>query len=297
MATPVKRAYRFRFYPTDAQAVELMRTFGCVRKVYNLALQARNEAWRSRSERVTYNASSAMLTEWKRTEELSYLNEVSCVPLQQALRHLQTAFNNFFARRAGYPRLKSRKKSHDSAEYTASTFRWRDGRLTLAKMSEPLNIVWSRPLPEGSSPSTVTVSRDSAGRWFVSMLCDDRHVHPLPPVDAAVGLDAGVASLLTLSTGEKIANPRYEERDRRRLAKAQRELARKQKGSNNRRKCQTKVARIHARVADSRKDYLHKLSTRLVRENQTVVIEDLAVRNQPAAQRPSVDVRLRCGAR
>jgi putative transposase len=279
MATPVKRAYRFRFYPTDAQAVELMRTFGCVRKVYNLALQARNEAWRSRSERVTYNASSAMLTEWKRTEELSYLNEVSCVPLQQALRHLQTAFNNFFARRAGYPRLKSRKKSHDSAEYTASTFRWRDGRLTLAKMSEPLNIVWSRPLPEGSSPSTVTVSRDSAGRWFVSMLCDDRHVHPLPPVDAAVGLDAGVASLLTLSTGEKIANPRYEERDRRRLAKAQRELARKQKGSNNRRKCQTKVARIHARVADSRKDYLHKLSTRLVRENQTVVIEDLAVRN------------------
>ena len=275
----------------------LTRTFGCVRKVYNLALQARDEAWLSRGERATHNASSGMLTAWKRTDEFAYVNEVSCVPLQQALRHLQTAFNNFFTRRAGYPCLKSRKKSRDSAEYTASAFRWRDGRLTLAKMSERLNIVWSRRLPDGSSPSTVTVSRDGEGRWFVSMLCDDRHLRPLPPVGTAVGLDAGVASLLTLSTGEKVADPRYEERDQRRLANAQREPTRKQKGSNNSGKRQAKVARIHARVADSRKDYLHKLSTRLVRENQTVVIEDLAVRNQPAAQRPSVDVRLRCGAR
>jgi putative transposase len=141
-------SYKYRFYPSDAQAAELTRTFGCVRKVYNLALQARNEAWLSRGERVTYNASSGMLTAWKRTDEFAYLNEVSCVPLQQALRHLQTAFNNFFARRAGYPRLKSRKESRDSAEYTASAFRWRDGRLTLAKMSEPLNIVWSRRLPD-----------------------------------------------------------------------------------------------------------------------------------------------------
>ncbi|MEV6409725.1 transposase, partial [Streptomyces bobili] len=138
----VKRAFRYRFYPSDAQAAELSRTFGCVRKVYNLALAARTQAW-ARQVRVNYNQTSAMLTDWKKTEELAYLNDVSSVPLQQALRHLQVAFTNFFAKRARYPRFKSRKKSRRSAEYTTSAFRFRDGRLTLAKMAEPLDIVWS----------------------------------------------------------------------------------------------------------------------------------------------------------
>ncbi|MFD0212440.1 RNA-guided endonuclease InsQ/TnpB family protein [Streptomyces hirsutus] len=278
MATHVKRAYKYRFYPTDAQAAELSRTFGCVRKVYNLALQARTEAW-TRQERVNYNATSAMLTAWKKTEELAFLNEVSSVPLQQCLRHLQTAFANFFAKRARYPHFKSRKKSRASAEYTTSGFRFRDGRLTLAKMTEPLDIVWSRPLPEGAKPSTVTVSRDAAWRWFVSMLVEDPTVKTLPPVDTAVGIDVGLTSLLTLSTGEKITNPRHERKDRARLAKAQKALARKEKGSGNRAKARLKVARIHARITDRRRDHLHKLSTRLVRENQTLVIEDLTVRN------------------
>jgi putative transposase len=279
MTTHVKRAFKYRFYPTDAQAAELSRTFGCVRKVYNLALAARTEAW-VRQERINYNATSAMLTAWKKTEELAYLNEVSAVPLQQALRHLQVAFTNFFGKRAKYPRFKSRKKSRKSAEYTTSAFRFRDGELTLAKMAEPLAIVWSRLLPEGASPSTVTVSQDAAGRWFVSMLCDDPSVKPLPVTDTAVGIDAGLNHLVTLSTGEKIANPRYERRDRARLAKAQRELSRKAKGDGtNRAKARRKVARIHARIADRRRDGLNKLTSRLVRENQTLVIEDLTVRN------------------
>ncbi|MFD0407901.1 RNA-guided endonuclease InsQ/TnpB family protein [Kitasatospora sp. NPDC127116] len=277
-ANHVKRAFKYRFYPTGAQAAELSRTFGCVRKVYNMALQARTEAWTLRQERINYNATSAMLTAWKKTEELSYLSEVSSVPLQQALRHLQGAFANFWLKRAKYPTFKSRKKSRRSAEYTSSAFRYRDGVLTLAKMAEPLDIVWSRPLPEGALPSTVTVSQDSAGRWFVSMLCDDRPTMPAP-VNAAVGIDAGITSLVTLSTGEKITNPKHERRDRRRLAKAQRELSRKAKGSANREKARKKVARVHARIADRRRDFLHKLTTRLVRENQTVVIEDLTVRN------------------
>ncbi|MFF7995647.1 RNA-guided endonuclease InsQ/TnpB family protein, partial [Kitasatospora xanthocidica] len=198
MATAhVKRAFKYRFYPTDAQAAELSRTFGCVRKVYNLALDARTAAWQ-RGERVNYNATSAMLTAWKKTEELAYLCEVSSVPLQQTLRHLQGAFTNFFAKRAKYPTFKSKKKSRRSAEYTSSAFRWRDGSLTLAKMAEPLAIVWSRPLPEGARPSTVTVSQDGAGRWFVSLLCDDRPA-PMPATDAAVGIDAGITSLLALS--------------------------------------------------------------------------------------------------
>ncbi|MFE2569566.1 RNA-guided endonuclease InsQ/TnpB family protein [Streptomyces mirabilis] len=279
MTTHVKRAFKYRFYPTDAQAAELSRTFGCVRKVYNKALAARTQAWVTRQERVNYNATSAMLTAWKKTDELAYLNEVSSVPLQQTLRHLQMAFTHFFGKRARYPRFKSRKKSRRSAEYTTSAFRFRDGKLKLAKMTEPLAVVWSRPLPEGVSPSTVTVSQDAAGRWFVSLLCDDPGVKPLPENGNAVGIDAGLDHLLTLSTGEKIANPRHERRDRAALAKAQRRLAKKEEGSANRARARLKVAKVHARIADRRRDTLHKITTRLVRENQTIVIEDLTVRN------------------
>ncbi|MCR3751227.1 RNA-guided endonuclease InsQ/TnpB family protein [Lentzea californiensis] len=281
----MKRAFKFRFYPTEAQAVELSRTFGCVRKVYNLALQARAEAWALRGERVGYEATSALLTSWKRADELAFLAEVSAVPLQQALRHLQAGFTNFFAKRARYPRFKSRKKSRASAEYTRSAFRWRNGMLTLAKMYEPLDIRWSLPLPEGVEPSTVTVSRDAAGRWFVSLLCEDPSVAPLPTMDAVVGIDVGLDHLLVLSTGERISNPRHELRDRQRLAKAQRSLCRKQKGSSNRGKARVKVARVHARIADRRTDYLHKITTRLVRETQTLVIEDLSVSNMVGNRR------------
>ncbi|WP_330270176.1 transposase [Lentzea sp. NBC_00516] len=279
MSSQVKRGLKYRFYPSEAQAAELLRTFGCVRKVYNLALQARTEAWRQGLESIDYKASSALLTAWKRSEELAFLNEVSCVPLQQTLRHLQVAFNNFWAKRARYPRFKSRKRSRSSAEYTRSAFRWRNGALTLAKVPEPLNIRWSRPLPAGVEPSSVTVSRDAAGRWFIAMLCDDPHVQVLPITSSEVGIDLGLEHLLVLSTGEKISNPRHERRDRLALARAHRALVRKQKGSNNRAKAALKISRVHARISDRRADHLHKVTTRLVRENQTLVIENLAVSN------------------
>ncbi len=285
MAQTVKRAYKYRFYPTPEQACELARTFGCVRLVYNKALEERTRAYALEGRRVSYTDSSAMLTAWKRSEEPAFLAEVSCVPLQQALRHLQAAFANFFAKRARYPVFKSRKRSRASAEYTRSAFRWRDGRLTLAKMDGPLDIVWSRPLPQGAEPSTVTVSRDPAGRWFVSLLVEET-ISPLAPTGDVVGVDAGITSLVTLSrpigdlTDEngKVANPGHERAGRRRLVKAQRSLARKAAGSANRARARLKVARAHARISDRRRDFLHKLSTRLVRDNQVVVIEDLAVR-------------------
>ncbi|MEU9439045.1 RNA-guided endonuclease TnpB family protein [Streptomyces sp. NPDC048252] len=278
MMQQVKRAFKYRFYPTDEQAAELSRTLGCVRLVYNKALEERTRTWYGERRRISYVQSSAALTQWKKTEGLAFLSEVSSVPLQQALRHLQAAFGNFFAERAKYPRYKSRKKSRASAEYTRSAFTWRDGRLMLARMAGALDVRWSRPLPQGAQPTTVTVSRDAAGRWFVSMLVEDP-IAPAPATNAAVGIDAGITSLVTLSTGEKIANPQHERRDRARLAKAQRELSRKAKGSANREKARRRVARVHARIADRRRDFLHKLSTRLVRENQTVVIENLTVRN------------------
>ncbi|GHH48492.1 transposase [Lentzea cavernae] len=217
-----------------------------------------------------------MLTKWKRTEELSFLNEVSAVALQQSLRHLHVAFANFFGKRPSYPRFKSRRRSRASPKYTKAGFSWRDGELTLAKMDRPLAIRWSRPLPEGSAPETVTVSRDQAGRWFISLVVETS-TPPHPVIHAAVGVDVGLSSLVTMSTGEKVSNPLHEVRERSKLTRAQRRLAKKTKGSANRDKARREVARIHARIADRRRDFLHKLSTRLVRENQTIVIEDLNV--------------------
>jgi putative transposase len=245
--------------------------------VYNWALRLRSEAYTLRGERVGYPATDRALTVLKAGEEAAFLREVSSVPLQQALRHLQLAFQAFFDKRAKYPRFKSRKRSRPSATYTRAAFRWRGGELFLAKMSDPLAIVWSRPLPAEVQPSTVTISRDAAGRWFVSLLCEDAVT--AEEATGRVGIDAGVTSLLTLSTGEKITNPKQEKRERARLARAQRELARKQKGSKNREKARLKVARVHVRIADRRRDHLHKVTTRLVQENQLIVIEDLTVRH------------------
>ncbi len=198
VARTVKRALKFRFYPTPGQAEELARTFGCVRLVYNKALEERTRAYRLHGKGLSYEESSAALTQWKRTEELGFLSKVSSVPLQQALRHLQAGFANFFAKRARYPVFKSRKRSRAAAEYTRSAFRYRDGELFLAKLDGPLDIVWSRPLPEGVEPSTVTVSRDAAGRWFVSILCEET-IRRLDPVGESVGIDAGISALVTLS--------------------------------------------------------------------------------------------------
>jgi putative transposase len=274
----VKRSYRYRFYPTAQQADLLNRTFGSVRYVYNRALAERSRAWTQEQRRVTYVDTAKMLTGWKQEPDTVWLGEVSNVALQQGLRHLQGAFTNFWGKQARYPRFKSKHRGRASASFASNAFSWRDGALTLAKCTEPLAIVWTRPLPKGAEPSTVTVSRDSAQRWFVSILCEDT-VHDLSATSAVVGLDAGITSLVTLSTGEKITNPRHERRDRVRLAFVQQRLARKAKDSRNRAKARVAVAKVYARISDRRNATLHELSTRIIRENQTVIIEDLSVRN------------------
>ncbi|GAB4193169.1 MAG: RNA-guided endonuclease TnpB family protein [Coleofasciculaceae cyanobacterium] len=273
-----EKAYRYRFYPTEEQEKLLRRTLGCVRLVYNKALHTRTTGWYVRQERIDYKQTSATLTAWKKQEDLQFLNEVSSVPLQQGLRNLQKAFTNFWAGRAKYPNFK-KKRSGGSAEFTRAAFRWKDGQLWLAKCSQPLPIRWSRAIPTGCEPSTVTVRLDASGRWFVSLLVDDHTVKALPPVDKAVGIDVGISSLIATSDGEKIANPKHFKRLRYKLRQAQKALSRKVKDSNNREKARHKVAKIHALVADARTDFLHKLTTRLVRENQTIAIEDLAVKN------------------
>ncbi len=173
-----------------------------------------------------------------------------------------------------------------------AAFRYKDGQVTLAKCSEPLAIRWSRQIPPGCSPSTITVKLDARGRWFVSLLVDDHTVKPLPKTiemaggsfppplsDKSIGLDVGVSSLIATSNGDKIVNPKHFKRLHKNLRRVQKALSRKQKGSNNRQKARFKVARIHGQITDARKDFLHKLTTQLVRENQTIVVEDLAIKN------------------
>ena len=274
----VERAYKYRFFPTQAQENLLRRTMGCVRLVYNKALDARTEAWYKRQERIQYKETSSLLTNWKKAEDLDFLNEVSSVPLQQCLRHLQKAFANFWGKRAKYPRFKA-KRNGGSAEFTKSAFKFRNNQLWLAKCKEPLPIVWSRFLPNGLSPSTITVKLEPSGRWFVSLLVDDQTVEVLPPTPGQIGIDAGVTSLISTSDGVRVANPKHFNRLYRKLKVAQKELSRKTKGSSNRDKARLGVARIHAKIKDARTDFLHKLTTCLVRENSLIAIEDLAIRN------------------
>ena len=273
----VKRAFRFRFYPTPEQEQNLAQTFGCARFAYNHMLQLRTDAWYKEQKRVGYHDTSALLTELKKQPETIWLNEVSSVPVQQSLRHLQTAFSNFFAKRAKYPTFKS-KHDKQAAEYTASAFKWDGKVLKLAKMDAPLNIRWSRTLPKAAKLTTVTVSKDAAGRYFASLLCDDT-VQAKPEVAGQVGIDLGLTHFAILSTGEKIAAPNTFRKNEAKFAKLQRRMAKKQKGSANRFKAKLKVARLHAKTADTRRDFLHKLSTRLVNENQVIAIESLAVSN------------------
>jgi putative transposase len=273
----IKRAYRYRIYPTTEQRQVLARTFGCCRWVYNHALARKTAVYQEAGQRLSYGDLSALLPGWKTHQETAWLAEVSSVPLQQSLRHLDRAFVNFFEGRSKFPNFK-KKRDSQAATFTTSAFVWKDGHLTLAKMQEPLAIRWSRPLPDGAMPTTVTVSRDPAGRYFVSLLVEEE-LALLPPTPATVGIDLGLSDVVTRSTGEKTGNERFFGKEEKRLARLQRRHARKRKGSKNREKARRRVAKLHARIADRRKDFQHKLTTRLIRENQVVCVESLAVKN------------------
>jgi putative transposase len=278
----VKARYTFRFYPSTRQKRALGKTFGCVRYVYNRALSLRKDSYAKDKTRVTYAQTSAELTHWKQEPGRTWLREPSCVPLQQCLRHLQTAYRNFFEKRAAYPRFKS-KHGEQGAEFTRSAFTW-DGKqlnLTLAKVGH-LRIRWSRQFTR--APSTVTITKDCAGRYFAS-LCLDETVKALPKTGASVGIDLGINRLATLSNGERMANAQHLGGKLAKLARLQRILARRQRGSGRWRRQRLRVARLHAKIADSRRDHLAKLTTSLVRRFDVICIEDLDVRGMMGRRR------------
>ena len=276
----MRTAYKVRAYPDAEQAAMLRRTFGCVRLVWNKTLAARQERYTTEKQSTPYKETDATLAAWKRTEELSFLGEVSSVPLQQVLRHQHTAFQSFFNKIGRYPRFKNRN-GRQSAHYTRSAFRIKADGLWLAKTTAPLKVAWSWPDIDmtGIDPTMVIVSRDPDGRWFVSFAVDQPDPSPLPSTGETVGVDLGLKDFAALSTGEKIANPKHLAQREKNLARYQRRMARCQKGSNNRAKAKQKVARAHSKVRAARKDFLHKTSTQLVRKYDRIGIEDLAVAN------------------
>ncbi|MFB6855038.1 RNA-guided endonuclease InsQ/TnpB family protein [Streptomyces sp. NPDC056341] len=281
--------YAFRLYPELGQRLALGRTFGCARVVFNDAVRARKDA---RAAGLPYpkaaELSQTLITCAKRTVERSWLGEVSSVVLQQSLRDVEAAYKAFFASlkgerkgaRVGAPRFKSRKDWRQSIRFTANA-RWSitpTGRLNLPKIGE-VRVKWSRTLPV--VPSSVTVIKDSAGRYFASFVIDTdpaADAARMPAAEQAIGIDLGLTHFAVLSDGTKIDSPRFLRRAEKKLKKTQRELSRKRKGSKNRAKARLKVARAHAQVADARKEFHHQLSTRLIRENQATAVEDLSVK-------------------
>lgn len=277
--------FNYRMYPTPGQRTALAQAFGCARVVFNDTVAARRKAWADGQGKLSDGEVSKRLTESKKTPERTWLNDVSSVVLQQAVADANMAHRNWLkslsgnraGARLGAPRFRTRHDHRQAIRFTknARFAITTAGRLRLPKVGD-VPVRWSRDLP--SDPSSVTVILDAAGRYFASFVVDTADTAPLPPADSEVGIDLGLTSFAVCSNGRVIDNPRYLRNAEKRLKLAQRALSRKEKGSKNRGKARVKVARAHARVADARKDFLHQLSTTIIRENQAVYVEDLAVK-------------------
>jgi putative transposase len=272
----MKARYQFRIYPSDQQRISLARVFGCCRVVWNdaLAICKQSAKFPSNSE-----LQKICITQAKQTEEREWLSEVSNIPLQQSIADLGTAFKNFFSsfkgtrksQKVGFPKFK-KKDNQQSARYRKGGFSMKAGKVYLAKIGK-IKTMWSRPLP--SEPSSVTVIKDRSGRYFLSFVVE---VEPVckPAVNPSVGIDLGIKTFAVLSSEEKVASPDYSRLERK-IRRAQRRLSKRQKGSKRREFMRLRVAKLKSKQADTRKDFIHKLSTRIVSENQVIALEDLNV--------------------
>ena len=272
----MKARYRYRFYPTDRQQQSLAQLFGCVRVVWNDALVICKQSEKKPS---LADLQKVVITQAKNTEERAWLGDVSCVPLQQSVADLDVAFKNFFnsckgkrkGRKVGYPKFKKRT-SNQSARFRVGGFSLKGDGIYLAKIGI-VNPIWSRELP--SEPSSVTVIKDCANRYFLSFVVE---VQPIIPEakNSSIGIDLGIRTFAVMSDGEKAESPSYKQLDQK-VRKLQRKLARQPKDSRRRSVTRIRIAKLHNQIADTRKDFLHKLSTKIVNENQVIILEDLNV--------------------
>ena len=272
----MKARYQYRFYPTNQQQQSLAQLFGCVRVVWNdaLALCKQSEKKPKSSE-----LQKIVITQAKKTEERAWLEEVSCVPLQQSVADLDIAFKNFFnsckgkrkGRKVGYPKLKKRTSSQ-SARFRIGGFSFKDRGVYLAKIGI-VNPILSRELP--SEASSVTVIKDCANRYFLSFVVEVEPVQ-VEAENLSIGIDLGIKTFAVMSNGEKAESPSYKKLDRK-VRKLQRKFARQPRDSKRRNITRIRIAKLHNQITDTRKDFLHQLSTKIVNENQVIVLEDLNV--------------------
>ena len=264
-------AYKFRFYPTADQKAALAEAFGHARYVWNWALRLRTQSYYRKEscgegKSLTYTDTSKRLTKLKRDDDHQWLSSVSSVALQQKLRDLERAFQNFFDGRTGYPNFK-RKRGKQTARFASNAFTLYGKALSVAKVPGELSVRWSRDLSGSCNITSVTLTEDSAGRYFVSLTCTEEK-ETLPKTDSTVGIDLGITDVVVTSDGFKSGNPKHLDNDLYRLKKAQRRLSRKEKKgpdgpSQNWKKQKARVARLHARIADKRNDFLHQYSVQV----------------------------------
>ncbi|MBE9080546.1 transposase [Romeria aff. gracilis LEGE 07310] len=272
----MKARYQYRIYPTEQQQTKLAQLFGCCRVVWNDALALCRAA-----EKLPKNGDlqKTCITQAKRTDGRAWLGEVSNIPLQQSIADLGVAFKNFFASLKGErkgPKVRSprfkKKGNRQTARFTRGGFSLQAAKVYLAKIGE-IKTRWSRPLP--SEPSSVTVIKDRSGRYFLSFVVEPEPLQ-LPAQSASVGVDLGLKTFAALSTGESVQAPDYSTLERK-IRREQRQLSRRQKGSKRRERSRLRIAKLKAQLRDTRKDFLHQVSTRLIQENQLVCLEDLNV--------------------
>ena len=269
----ILRSYKFRIYPNAEQKEQLAQTFGCARFVYNWALSNKKEAYENNIKK-SANDVSKELTALKKDPNFIWLKDVSSVCLQQSLMNLDNAYQRFFKKQGGFPTFKKRS-NRQSARYVKSAFTFKNGQLKLAKQDKYMKVKFSRPLT--GDINSLTVSKDPDGKYYVSFLVKETYQ---PPNKSAkqIAIDLGIKDFATFSDGSKVANPNHLFKSLSKLKGLQRNLSRKKKGSKNRNKARIKLARLHSKIANQRSDFLHKLSTQIVNENQVICVEDLAVK-------------------
>lgn len=273
----MEKAHRYRIYPNKKQKELLAKTFGCCRFVYNYYLNARINMYEESKTTMTYNMCSSDLTQLKKTYE--WLKEVDATALQSSLKDLDIAYKNFFRDKSiGFPKFKSKKTYRFSykCKYVNNNIKVIKNRIQLPKIG------WikykDKQIPQGRILNA-TISQEPSGKYYVSLCCTDVNINQLPKTNNRIGVDLGIKEFVITSDGVVYENPKYLQKSLDKLAKLQRELSRKTKGSNNRNKSRIKVARLQEHISNQRKDYLQKLSTQLIKENDVICIEDLQVKN------------------
>lgn len=272
----MEKAYKYRIYPNKKQKELIQKTFGCCRFVYNTYLAKRIEMYKKNKERFSYVQCANDMKKLK--SELKWLKEVDSTALQSSLRDLDVSYQKFFKEYSGYPKFKSKKTHRYSykSKCTNGNIQYCNKYIKLPKLG--MVKTKNKLVPQGRILNA-TVSQEPSGKYYVSLCCTDVDIKPLDKTNNSIGIDLGIKEFCITSDGEMIENPKYLRKSLDKLAKLQRELSRKSKGGSNRNKARIKVARLHEKISNQRKDFLQKLSTNIIKNNDVICIEDLQVKN------------------